>query len=338
MGESALAGVEADRAGVTVDIGVWSVDGDAPRRVSRGGVGLERRLEDWIARDASLLSDGLTIVGRQVHLEGGFLDLLAIDWRDRWVVIELKRERLYRDALAQALDYASSVARLGADELEELLRPGIEALGDADELSRAVRRQLDGEDGDREVAVLLAGVGVDAGLQRIVSHLGRYGVPITIVSFQVFEPENGSRLLMREVTEEESPPPRREARRYSVDAIRLRAQEAGVAAPFDRFLEMATGAGLVARPYSRAVMIAPPANRSRYLMYARPESGGIVLSAGPVQFAEFFPPLSEEEATAALGPAEPGGAPHLSGAELDARLDQLEAFLQSLPRAEDDVE
>ncbi|MXW36583.1 MAG: DUF91 domain-containing protein, partial [Chloroflexi bacterium] len=73
------------------DLGVWTVDGDAPKRVSRSGVGLERNLEDWIANDSSLLADGLTIVGRQVRLDGGPLDLLAIDWQDRWVVIELKR-------------------------------------------------------------------------------------------------------------------------------------------------------------------------------------------------------------------------------------------------------
>ena len=41
------------------DVGVWSIDGDVPRRVSRAGVGPERELEDWIARDASLLADGL---------------------------------------------------------------------------------------------------------------------------------------------------------------------------------------------------------------------------------------------------------------------------------------
>ena len=320
------------------DVGVWSIDGDAPRRVSRAGVGLERELEDWIARDASLLADGLTIVGRQVHLGGGSLDLLAIDWRDRWVVIELKRERLYRAALAQALDYASSIAQMEAGDLEELLRPGLARLGDSEELSRTVRRQLDGDDGGRDVAVLLAGVGVDAGLERIVAHLGGYGVPITIVSFQVFETTEGSRLLIREVTEEDTRPPRREGRRYSVEAIRQRAREAGVEAPFDRFLNMVRDAGFVERPYSLAVMIAPPVNRTRYLMYARPESGGIVLSAGPAGFAEFFPPLTEEEATAAIGPYEPGGAPHLAGAELDARLDQLEAFLQSLPRAGEDAD
>lgn len=156
------------------DLGMWRVDGDAPRRVSRSGVGLERRLEDWIASDSSLLADGLTVVGRQVRLEGGPLDLLAIDLQDRWVVIELKRERLYRDALAQALDYSSSIAGMDGDELEERLQPGLSTLGDSDELARTVRRQLDGEDGGRDVAVLLAGLGVDAGLERIVDPLGRF--------------------------------------------------------------------------------------------------------------------------------------------------------------------
>ena len=315
------------------DLGVWTVDGDAPRRVSRSGVGLERNLEDWIANDSTLLADGLTIVGRQVHLDGGPLDLLAIDWRDRWVVIELKRERLYRDALAQALDYASSIAAMDVGALDELLRSGLANLGDAEELSRSVRRQLDGEDDGRDVAILLAGVGVDAGLERIVAHLGGYGVPITIVSFEVFEPPDGLRLLIREVTEEDSRPERRPARRYSVEAIRQRAAEAGVQAQFDRLLEIVREAGLHPRPYSLAVMIAPPANRTRYLMYARPEAGGIVFSAGPRQFAEFFPPLTEDEAMAAIGPYE-HPAPHLVGADLDARLDQIEAFLQTLPRGD----
>ena len=311
------------------DLGVWTVDGDAPRRVGRSGVDLEKDLEDWIAVDASLLADGLTVVGRQVWLDGGPLDLLAIDWQDRWVVIELKRGRLYRDAITQALDYASSIAQMDGEELEALLRRGLAALGDTEELSQAVRRQLDGEDGPREVAILLAGVGVHGGLERIVAHLGGYGVPISIVSFEVFEPQDGPRLLIREVTEEQ--PERRAARRYSVEAIRQRAAEAGVQVQFDRFLEIVREADLHPRPYSLAVMIAPPANRTRYLMYARPEAGGIVLSAGPDGFAEFFPPLTEDEAMVAIGPSE-HPAPHLAGAELDARLDQIEAFLKTLPR------
>ena len=156
----------------------------------------------------------------------------------------------------------------------------------------------------------------------IALRLGGYGVPITIVNFQVFKTAEGSRLLIREVAEEHTRAPSREGRRYSVEAIRRRAREEGVEAPFERFLDMAQGAGLGVRPHPLAVAIAPPTNRTRYLMYSRPDAGGIVLSAGPAQFAEFFPFLTEEEVTAAIGPYEPEGAPHLAGAELDARLDQ----------------
>ena len=321
------------------DLGMWTIDGDAPRRVRRAGVGLERHLEDWIANDCSLLADRLTVVGRQVRLEGGPLDLLAIDWQDRWVVIELKRERLYRDALVQALDYASSIATMDGDDLEALLGPRLATLGDPDALARTVRRQLDREDEGRDVAVVLAGVGVDTGLERIVAHLGGYGVPITIVSFDVFEPEGGPLLLIREVSEEQTRPSRRVQRpRRTVDEICALAVAAGVAEPFGRFLDMAQDAGLAVQPYRLAVMIAPAANRTRFLMYARPEPGGIVLSAGPAEFAEFFPPLTEEEATAAIGPYEHGRAPYRAGAELDARLDQIEAFLTALPRPGDDGE
>ncbi len=316
------------------DLGVWTVDGGAPERVSRSGVGLERNLEDWIANDSSLLADGLTIVGRQVRLEGGPLDLLAIDWQDRWVVIELKRGRLYRDALAQALDYASSIAAMDRDELAEVLRTGLADLGDGEELSVAVRRQLDGEEDSREVAVLLAGVGVDAGLERIVAHLGGYGVPISIVSFEAFEPDGGPRLLIREVTDEETrPTPRQRRPRRTVDEIRELAREAGVEAQFNRFLKMSQDAGLALRPFTSAVMVAPPTARNRYLMLAKPERAGIHMHAGPAKFAEFFPPLTEDDATAAIGPYDPRA--HFTGADLDARLDQIEAFLQSLPRGDD---
>ena len=319
------------------DLGVWTVDGDAPRRVGRSGVDLEKNLEDWIAVDASLLADGLTVVGRQVWLDGGPLDLLAIDWQDRWVVIELKRERLYRDAITQALDYASSIAQMASEDLEALLRPGLAPLGDAEELASTVHRQLAGEDGPREVAVLLAGVGVDAGLERIVAHLGgTYGVPITIVSFEVFELHGGGpRLLIREVTEEQT---ERQARGpgHSVDTIRQRARDAGVAVEFDRFLEMSREAGLAVRPYKLAVMIAPPSKRNRYLMLAKPERGGIHMHAGPAKFAEFFPPLTEAEATSAIGPYDPRA--HFTGADLDARLDQIETFLRSLPPQDGDGE
>lgn len=274
-------------------------------------------------------------MGRQVRLDGGPLDLLAIDLQERWVVIELKRERLYRAALAQALDYASSVAAMSGDELEDLLRPGLSSLGDAEALSGAMRQQMDSEDGAREVAVLLAGVGVDAGLERIVDHLGGYGVPISIVTFEVFEPDGGSRLLIREVAEEQAerraPRPRR-----TLDEIRQLATDAGVEEEFERLMRMGVEAGLVVRTFPRSINPVHPSNRTRRLIYARPGEGGLHIQVHAPTFVDFFAPLTEEDADAGVGADT--RTLHFADAELDARLDQIEAFLKTLPSASGDAE
>ena len=76
----------------------------------------------------------------------------------------------------------------------------------AEELASTVHRQLArARDGPREVAVLLAGVGVDAGLERIVDAPRQAtACRSRIVSFEVFELQGGGpRLLIREVTEEQ---------------------------------------------------------------------------------------------------------------------------------------
>jgi RecB family endonuclease NucS len=93
-------------------IGLWHILDAGPERLQHAEVSVERDLEDWIEHDPSLLERGLVIVGRQIRLEGGPLDLLALDQQGRWVLIEMKRERLRREVIAQAIDYA--VPRLGA--------------------------------------------------------------------------------------------------------------------------------------------------------------------------------------------------------------------------------
>ena len=90
-----------------------------PQSLERSHIDLEQHLEDWIANDVTLIGEGYTLVGRQISIDDGRLDLLAIDSQDRWVVIEIKPGRLGSSALGQALYYAASLARLDADELYE---------------------------------------------------------------------------------------------------------------------------------------------------------------------------------------------------------------------------
>lgn len=275
-------------------LAVWSIDAQqgesgtqpwVPQRVGRSQIGLEKHLEDWIVNDVTLIGEGLTLVGRQVSMDDGWLDLLAIDAREHWVVIEIKPDWLDAGALTQALYYASSLVRLEADELYGKIAPGLSRLGDEAELSARVKQQLAGEGEEREVALLLVGSGVHAGLERMNEFLGRFGVPIGVVSFEVFELENGPKLMIREVMDE---PPKQSSprRKFTVEAISQMARDAGVSEQFERFVAMAKKANLAVQPLSHAVRIAPQADRTRFLMYAGPQGGKLGIWAGPEAIAK----------------------------------------------------
>ncbi len=321
----------------TVKLGAWSIDQQpsdeavpTPKRVGRSNIGLEKHLQKWISKDVTLIGEGLTLVGREIAIDDGRLDLLAIDTQDRWVVIEIKRGELGSGALTQALGYASSLACLGADEILEKLAPHFHTVGDAERLSAHVKRQLEGEEDGRVIAVLLVGAGVRAGLERMNEFLGRFGVPISIVSFEVFELEGGPRLLIREVLDEQVDQSARPHRRLSVDEIRRRAVDVGVGEPFDRFVTIAREAGLAVQPQRASVRIAPQANKVRFLMYARPDTGndgGVLhIEVGPRAFAEFFPHVTEQEAVKAL---EGVDGTYGKGKELAAVLVRIENFLNN---------
>ena len=307
----------------------------APRKVERSHIGLETHFEDWIASDVTLIGEGLTLVGRQVRIDDGILDLLAIDTQDRWVVIEIKSGTLHSGALTQALYYASSIASLDGAELKAKLEPCLGSFGDAAQLSERLDRQLAGEEEGREIAVLLVGAGIHPGLERMNEFLGRFAVLIGVVSFEVFELDGGPQLLIREVVDEparpSSPP-----RRFTVEAVRDRAADAGVGEQFDRFVAIAKAAGLPVQPHKLSVRIAPRANRTRMLMYAHPsagDSGGqLYFEVSPATFAEFFPHIDEREAADSLSDLH---KVYAGGDGLDALLDRIERFLTEKVRLPD---
>lgn len=301
----------------------------APQKVPRSHIGLERHLEDWIVNDITLIGEGYTLVGRQVTIDDGRLDLLAIDSQDRWLVIEIKPGRLDSGALQQALYYASSLARLDADELYEKIEADLHTFGDKETLSGKVKQQLADEGEEREIAMLLVGAGIHVGLERMHEFLARFRIPIGIVSFEVFTLADGPQLLIREVVNEPTKPPVPKPT-YTVEAIRVLAEKVGVRQQFDRFVEMSERAGLPVQPQAASVRIAPPANRTRFLMYAGPRAGAnggeLGIWVGPSRFVEWFPDLDEGEVVAALGKYEDGA--YLAGDKLNDRLNQIERFLK----------
>lgn len=303
---------------------LWQVTGDVPKRLDKGALDLEKRLEDWIERDPGLLQSGLTIVGRQIPLEGGTLDLLALDPQGRWVVIEIKKGPVRRETVAQAVDYASCIARTPYQQLSEKLGSYLQGRGAAlQELLEQRGAQEDADSEQRDVAMYAVGTGKDPGLDRMVEFLSRFEVPITVVSYDVFQTDGGQHILVRELAEAEAMPPSKP--RTTVGQICQLAESQGIGDQFRKIFDAATRHGMFARPYTRSIMYTPPSNRTRVLLTVQAlKSAAGLLSwyVYPPGFAEFYP-VTEEQAESLLGP---DGWRESTSAEVDgfiARLDQL---------------
>lgn len=308
-------------------LGIWQVSGTPLRRVAEANLELERNLEDWIVADPSLLREGLVITGRQVPLECGPLDLLAIDPQGRWVLIELKRGTLDRKTVAQVVDYAACMAELPGDELRRKLEPGLRARKlDLDELleERGVPDALD--PAQREMVLFIVGTGRAAGLERVVRFLGdRYGMPISVVLFDVFRTVDGQLLLTREVAaEEESTAIAQPRTGASVETALRLAEEYGTQEQLARALKVVRRKGLKVRPWPACLMITPPSNGTRMLftLWAKPKNGLLKTYIGIEPFTEFFP-VDRAEVEGKLG-AE--GWRYMSPAEFDQFLAGLEAL------------
>ncbi|HLA64769.1 MAG TPA: endonuclease NucS domain-containing protein [Rhodothermales bacterium] len=269
-----------------------------PQRLSTAAVELEAHLEEWIERDPSLLASGLEVVGRQVQVAAGRIDLLAIDPQGRWVVIEIKRGVTERETLAQAIDYAACIAALSGEEIAAR----VEAYGPR-RGGRAIRdvladRGLDIDDlGDREVIVYLVGTGRSDGLERMTDFLrGRFDVPIVTVSFDVFQTPGGERVLVRELDEQEAPQVSRSRPRLTVDDILGRIVTAGFEAEVEAIRQEAGALGLTARPYKQSVMYAPERDLRRCLFTVyipKSKDDGFWAYVAQEAFAEFFDVTAE---------------------------------------------
>ncbi len=74
----------------------------------------------------------LAVIGRQVQTNfGGRIDLLALDVDANCVILELKRDKTPREAVAQILDYAAWIRGIGYNELDQIAESYV--LGDKTE-------------------------------------------------------------------------------------------------------------------------------------------------------------------------------------------------------------
>ena len=277
-------------------VGVWRVEKNKVARIEPTSVRLERELEEWVERNPSLLEAGLEVVGRQIRVEAGIIDLLALDPTGRWVVIEIKKGAVHRETVAQALDYASCIARMRFQELWGTVNDYLKSTAGEDrKLVEALKDRIQSEradEKDREVAVYVVGTGQDPSLERVLDFLDKSQRAVNAVLFNIFDLESGHRILVRELTSNElaaegAPPSIRPSVRDVVEV----AERNGLGEAFKSFLAIAERHGFHPRPFRHSIMFAPANNRARCLFVAwvKPPAEGVVkLFVAPEAFQEFY--------------------------------------------------
>ncbi len=175
-------------------------------------------LESWLESEPSIIRPGLRIIGRQVLTRSGPLDLLAIDRTGSVVVIELKRDRLPREALAQAIDYAADVATWSLDKLGEVCASySGEALEDV--LSHAFPDiDLESLTINGAQRIVLVGFALEPALERMIEWLSEaYGVAVNAVVLKYVRTANGAEVLTRSaVISEEEEEARTGGRKFTI--------------------------------------------------------------------------------------------------------------------------
>lgn len=155
-------------------------------------------LESWIVSHPSVVANDLVIIGRQVKTKSGPLDLLGIDRNGNTVIVELKRDTLPRDALAQAIDYASDVADWSIDRLSETC-----AKYTGSDLETTINDHFSDFDADsininETQRIILIGFAIEESLERMVSWLSnRFGVSINAVVLKYVRTTSGDELLVK---------------------------------------------------------------------------------------------------------------------------------------------
>lgn len=193
-----------------IETEIWRIEKELSP-LSLKGIDLEKRLQDIIASDISIIDPGLMLIGREVPTDfGGFIDILAIDAVGNLVVVELKKGKTPKEVVAQVLDYASWVCGLTPGEIARVFndykssspdKETPESIDDAlkdhfgaipDELNSFHR-------------LLIVAADLDLSTGRIVTYLQeQHVVDINVAFFRTFKDEGREYLTRTWLTEPDS--------------------------------------------------------------------------------------------------------------------------------------
>jgi len=159
-------------------------------------VGLkEKNIEDFIASNPETLfpNEEVLVIAQSISYRN-MADVLALDATGNLIIVEIKRDHSSRETVGQLLEYAAKMKVVTYDELNDISqkykkRPTID-------LYDAFKIFSDDNDIEKDKLgtkqrIIIVAPDSDEGLQRIVTWLRSYGVPIEFVPFSIFADEQG---------------------------------------------------------------------------------------------------------------------------------------------------
>ena len=177
---------------------IWRV-GQSPAKLQECSLSSEKLLEDMIVAAPEILSDQWMIIGRQEDTGfGGRIDLLAIAPDASLILIELKRNKTPREVVAQAIDYATWLEKLDAEEIARIYFRYSQGGDLAKDFKTRFDSDLDETNLNQSHQIVIVASSLDSSSERIVGYLNQRDIPINVyvLCFQLFESGN-DQLLSR---------------------------------------------------------------------------------------------------------------------------------------------
>lgn len=165
---------------------IWKI-GSKPTPLMHSKLENEEILEVMIENDPSILEDEWLIIGRQVVTKyKKEIDLLAIAPDGSLVVIELKKSKTPRDVVAQAIDYATWVEELKAEEISAIYESYSKGKNLKDAFKSKFHIELEEENLNHNHQLVIVASELDDATERIIKYLTDRGIALNAVFFEVF--------------------------------------------------------------------------------------------------------------------------------------------------------
>lgn len=162
---------------------LWQITEVGISPIPKSDLNMEKRLEQWILTDPTVLDLDMLIIGNQVRTDyGGYIDILGLNRDGDLVIVELKRQKTPREIVAQCLDYASWVCDLQYDDIVDLYKNG--------DLAEAFREKFEEplpETLNSNHQIVIVAASLDDSTERIIQYLAdKADLNINAVFFNIF--------------------------------------------------------------------------------------------------------------------------------------------------------